>query len=103
MKGTGAHLLKPGSKRRRTQAQIAGQDGPDDLSAVLELEQSQRIAELEEQLAASQQESASNKAAAEILTGMIQTGDAEQDMHGNVRVSKRRSELANVIGTIGDI
>ena len=47
MKGTGAHLLKPGSKRRRTQAQIAGQDGPDDLSAVLELEQSQRIAELE--------------------------------------------------------
>ena len=101
MKGTGAHLLKPGSKRRRTQAQIAGQDGPDDLSAVLE--QSQRIAELEEQLAASQQESASNKAAAEILTGMIQTGEAEQDMHGNVRVSKRRSEHANVIGTIGDL
>ena len=54
MKGTGAHLLKAGSKRRRKQADIAGQDGPADISAVVELEQSQRIAELEEQLAASQ-------------------------------------------------
>ena len=40
MKGTGAHLLKAGSKRRRKQAQIAGQDEPEELSAVVELEQS---------------------------------------------------------------
>ena len=103
MKGTGAHLLKAGSKRRRKQAQIAGQDGPEELSAVVELEQSQRIAELEHQLAASQQEVASNKAAADILTEMIQTGDAEQDMDGVVRVSKRRPELPNIIGTLGEL
>ena len=34
---------------------------------------------------------------------MIQTGDAEQDLHGNVRVSKRRSDMSNVIGTLGDL
>ena len=60
MKGTGAHLLKAGSKRRRTQVKILGQDAIEELSASVEHEQSQRIAELEERLAASQQESASN-------------------------------------------
>ena len=68
-----------------------------------DLEQSSRIEELELRLAASQQESESNKVAAEILTNMIQTGDAEQDLHGNVRVSKRKSDMANVIGTLGDL
>ena len=53
MKGSGAHLLKAGSKRRRKQVDMVGLDGPADVSAVVELEQSQRIAELEEQLAAS--------------------------------------------------
>ena len=34
---------------------------------------------------------------------MIQTGDAEQDADGNVRVSKRKSDMSNVIGNIGDL
>ena len=46
---------------------------------------------------------ASNKAAADILTEMIQTGEAEQDMDGVVRVSKRRPELPNIIGTLGEL
>ena len=54
-------------------------------------------------MAASQQESASNKAAAQILTEMINVGDAEQDMDGVVRVSKRRSDTANVITTLPDL
>ena len=33
---------------------------------------------------------------------MINTGDAEQDMDGVVRVSKRRPGEANVIGTLGE-
>lgn len=103
MKGSGAHLLKAGSKRRRKQVNMAGQDEPEQLSAMEDLEQSSRIEELELRLAASQQESEQNKVANEILTNMIQTGDAELDLHGNVRVSKRRSDTANVIGTLGDL
>ena len=34
---------------------------------------------------------------------MINVGDAEQDMDGVVRVSKRRSDAANVIGTLPDL
>ena len=63
MKGTGAHLLKAGSKRRRKQAQIEGQDDAEELSASVVMEQSQRIAELEAQLAASQLEAANGAAA----------------------------------------
>ena len=103
MKGTGAHLLKAGSKRRRTQVIIRGQDAMEELSASVDQEQSQRIVELEEQLAASQQEATSNKAAAQILTEMINVGDAEQDMDGVVRVSKRRSDTANIITTMPDL
>ena len=40
MKGTGAHLLKAGSKRRRKQAQIEGQDDAEELSASVVMEQS---------------------------------------------------------------
>ena len=46
---------------------------------------------------------ASNKAAADILTEMIQTGDAEQDMDGVVRVSKRRPELLNIINNLSEL
>ena len=102
MKGSGAHLLKVGSKRRRKQVVIQGQDDLEELSAAVELEQSQQISELQSQLAASQQEIANNKAAADILTNMINTGDAEQDMDGIVRVSKRRPGEANIIGTLGE-
>jgi hypothetical protein len=34
---------------------------------------------------------------------MINEGDAEQDMDGIVRVSKRRPSEANIIGTLGDL
>ena len=103
MKGTGAHLLKAGSKRRRTQAQIGGQDEPEELSAAVVAEQSERIAELEAQLAASQLEAANGAAASQILTDMISAGDAEQDESGAVRVSKRKADMPNIIGTLGDL
>lgn len=49
------------------------------------------------------QERDSNKAAADILTEMIQIGDAEQDANGVVRVSKRKSDMVNVIGNAEDL
>ena len=54
-------------------------------------------------LTATQQERDSNKAAADILTEMIQTGDAEKDDNGVVRVSKRKSDTPNVIGNMPDL
>ena len=77
LRGVGAHLLKVGSKRRRKQADIKGQNEREELSQVQFEEQSQRIAELEAQLNNVQLERDSNVAAAEILTQMIRTGDAE--------------------------
>ena len=62
-----------------------------------------RIMELEQQLSAAQQESSNNQAAAEILTGMISRGEAEQDANGNVSVSKRKSDMANVIGNLEEL
>ena len=47
-----------------------------------------------------QQERDSNMAASQILSQMIIDGEAEQDGDGNVRVSKKKSDAANVIGNL---
>ena len=65
-------------------------------------EQSQRIAELEAQLNNVQLERDSNVAAAEILTQMIRTGDAEQDEHGAIVVSKSKFGHTNIVGNEED-
>jgi uncharacterized coiled-coil protein SlyX len=54
-------------------------------------EQQQMIDHLKEELARTQQERDSNRAASQILTNMIEIGDAEMDASGVVKVSKRRS------------
>ena len=102
LRGVGAHLLKVGSKRRRKQADIAGQNEREELSQVDLLEQSQRILELEQQLSGVQLERDNNAAAAQILTRMIETGEAEQDASGAVRVSKRRPGSPNIMGNEED-
>ena len=53
-------------------------------------EQQQLIDHLKEELARTQQERDSNRAASQILTNMIEIGDAEMDASGVVKVSKRR-------------
>ena len=65
-------------------------------------EQQQLIDNLKEELARTQQERDSNRAASQILTNMIEIGDAEMDASGVVKVSKRRSQTANIIGTLDD-
>ena len=77
LRGVGAHLLKVGSKRRRKQADIEGQNEREELSQVDQMEQSQRILELEHQLSNVTIERNNNAAAAQILTRMIETGDAQ--------------------------
>ena len=65
-------------------------------------EQQQLIDNLKEELARTQQERDSNRAASQILTNMIEIGDAEMDASGVVKVSKRRSQAANIIGNLDD-
>ena len=98
----GAHLLKVGSKRRRKQADIVGQNEEQEVALMQSQNQQQRIAELEEQLHSIQLERDSNAAAAQILTQMIQTGEAEQDESGAVHVSKSKAGMANIIGNRDD-
>lgn len=49
-KGVGAHLLKPGSKRRRRQADIVGQNSEAEMVEIQAAEQSMRIQALEQEL-----------------------------------------------------
>ena len=65
-------------------------------------EQAARITAMAEELKQAHQEASNNKAAADILTQMIADGDAEQDALGAVKVSKRRTDIGNVIGNLND-
>ena len=96
-KGTGAHLLKPGSKRRRRQVDIAGQNEQADVVGLQLKDQQQQIEALQAELSQRQDEAAQNLMAANILSDMMDRGDVEQDADGNVRVSKRKSEAPNII------
>ena len=59
-KGTGAHLLKPGSKRRRRQADIGGQNEEADVVALQLQDQQQQIEALQTELSQRQEEAAQN-------------------------------------------
>lgn len=103
MKGSGAYLLKSGSKRRRKQADIRGQNSEQEMADLEAFEHQQKISQLEEELSRVQQERDNNRAAAQILTNMIENGDAEMDASGSVKVSKRKSSSANIIGNLDDV
>ena len=102
MKGSGAYLLKSGSKRRRKQVDIRGQNSEQEMADLEASEHQQKISQLEEELSRVQQERDNNRAAAQILTNMIENGDAEMDASGSVKVSKRKSLGANIIGNLDD-
>ena len=102
-KGNGAYLLKAGSKRRRKQADIPGPDAQQEMFDHEFSQQSSVIQDLQDKLARAEAESANNKAAADILTDMMNKGDVEQDDSGFVKVSKKRPDGANVMGNMEDL
>ena len=59
-----------------------------------------RIQALEQELSQVQERAANNESAANILTQMLERGEAEQDGDGNVHVSKRKSGGTNIIGNL---
>ena len=66
-------------------------------------DQAQRIAALEQELSQAQEVANTNQNAASILSQMMEAGEVEQDGGGNVRLSRRRSDTANVIGNLADL
>ena len=66
-------------------------------------DQAQRIAALEQELSQAQEVANTNQNAASILNQMVEAGEVEQDNGGNVRLSRRRSDTANVIGNLADL
>ena len=66
-------------------------------------DQAQRIAALEQELSQAQEVANTNQNAASILNQMVEAGEVEQDRGGNVRLSRRRSDTANVIGNLADL
>ena len=84
--------MKAGSKRRRTKEDLESsqrqEELKDDQNEHLRFQFDQLTRELEKTKA----ESASNKAAAEILTQMIESGEAVKQADGSVSVSKHKSK-----------
>jgi hypothetical protein len=70
-KGIGANLLKVGSKRRRTQAEISNQCADDAMHDIMKEEHQSQIALLTNQLSKAKEQAESNKAAAYIFNQMI--------------------------------
>ena len=93
--------FKPGTKRRRTKAEIFEQNTAEQLRQKEAEENIERIKELEEALAKKTQLDANNANAADILNSFIANGECELLDDGNVRVSKSKN-LPNTIGNLSD-
>lgn len=81
-KGSGAHLLKAGSKRRRTQAEMKDQYEQKQLEDVQNREyevrlsdSTDRIAALEQQLMEMQEENEKGEMAKNLMQGMLDKGE----------------------------
>ena len=81
---------------------IQGQNEEAEIQALQEQSSQQRITELEQELSQAQQLAQNNEAANLILRRMVNEGELEQDDNGDVRVSKRKSREASLIGNDDD-
>ena len=102
-KGSGAYLLKAGSKRRRKQADIPGQILEQEMADLQVDDQSQRIAQLEQELARVNEEASQGKMALDALNEGLRMGELEQNMDGSISASKHRPGNANVIGNLDEL
>ena len=90
-----AHLLKAGSKRRRTKAEMAEQLEIEQLSNVLEAEREDKIKQLEIQLLQAQQEAEENKGAFDALTELVEKGEIRKEEDGSVTVIRGPNIIQN--------
>ena len=91
-KGIGVHLLKVGSKRRRSKKEMSAsqnkEESKDEQTEHLKFQYDQ----LQQELAKTKAEAENNKAATQILTQMIESGEAVQEADGRVSVSKSKTK-----------
>ena len=79
-------MLKAGIKRRRTQRQITDERAEEILKQQAIEDKLAKFEELQSQLAEAKKEAENGKAATNILTDMINNGQAQVDENGNVSV-----------------
>ena len=79
-------MLKSGIKRRRTQRQITDEKAEEALRQMAIEEKLAKLEKIQDELKAAQEEASQGKAATNILTQMIETGQAQMDENGNVQV-----------------
>lgn len=66
-------------------------------------DQSQRIAQLEQELARVNEEASQGKMALDALNEGLRMGELEQNMDGSISASKHRPGNANVIGNLDEL
>ena len=93
--GIGNHLLKAGSKRRRTQAEMKDQLEQDELANVLAHDADDQIKKLKQQLADAEEVATNNKTAADILTQMLARKEVEQLADGSIKVAGKPNVIGN--------
>ena len=84
-KGSGAHLLKIGSKRRRTKMEIQGAREEERLREEGQDRHQQRLQKLEAQLLVARRQSEEAQGARDCVNFMLQKGLVELDEDGNVQ------------------
>ena len=61
-------------------------------------EQAQRISELEQELARVNEEASQGKVAIDVINEGLRLGELQQNADGSISTSKRKSDMANIIG-----
>ena len=93
--GNAAHLLKAGSKRRRTQAEIKGQLEIDQLSEVVAAEREEEISKLKSQLEKAEAYCNENQKAVEIVKGLLEKGTIKEEEDGSITVANGPNFIGN--------
>ena len=83
-KGSGVNMLKVGTKRRRTKAEVARDSSVGMGDARILNEKLKRMKAMEEELEQVKATAQNNQAASEILTNMINQGKARLEEDGSV-------------------
>ena len=86
--GSSAHLLKVGSKRRRTRAEIDEFRQQRERELVSQAEQAERIRELEQQLHKSKSKLQSAEKAESVMEQMLEAGVLKEEVDGSFTVKQ---------------
>ena len=94
-KGSSAHLLKAGSKRRRNQAEMKEQLSVDDLKDVVAEEREEQISKLKQRLEETEAAANTNNQATAILNKLLKDGAIKQGEDGSITVVNGPNTIGN--------